>query len=76
MADCHVVAYVQADRTVTMHRSGSHPGFANTVHHAVMPATEELTVIVWWRERLSPSEEHRHNAAAVETIKEDFARRR
>jgi hypothetical protein len=76
MAECHVIAYVQANGEVTTHRSGTHPGFANTVHHASIRATDNLTVIIWWRDRLSPTEEKKHNNAVAESIKEEFDRRR
>ena len=75
MAECHVVTYVQDKGQITTHQTGSHPGYANTVHHAVIRASEELTVIIWWRERMKPAEEDRHNARIVESIKKDFVPR-
>jgi hypothetical protein len=75
MAERHVVAYVQDKDNVTMHETGAHPGYANTVHRAVIRANEQLTVVIWWRERLKPAEEDKHNTLIVESIKKDFVQR-
>ena len=75
MTDCHVVAYVQEDGTVTMHQTGGHPGFANTVHHAIVRASDQVTVIIWWRDRLKPHREEQENQLIADQVKKAYETR-
>ena len=72
MTDYHVVASVQANGQVTPHQTGGHPGFANSVHHTVVRISEQLTVIIWWRDRLKPYQEEQENRLIIEQIRKGF----